>query len=268
MADESDAHRDVEDVPSQGGSGMHIHQPKPASSVREFLSEIAVIAVGIAIALSGEQVLEALHWRHQTEAAEVALHHEISDDLTNAEERLMLAQCAEERIKTLSDALRGPAGPWRGDAIEPGEVNHAVLPQVYAMRYRPWLRGAWDTAAVSNTVDHFPRDRLAFYVNAYRLIDALQDVQNRELDVRSQLQPLAYDQDLDRSQRLAFEKDLAELDNWSRLGMLASQSLIENIKRSDVRSQIRPDNSFLAEQLLTFRRELGACARPPDATLD
>ncbi|MGA2953352.1 MAG: hypothetical protein ABSD80_14080, partial [Caulobacteraceae bacterium] len=92
--------------------------------------------------------------------------------------------------------------------------------------------------------------------------------QNRELDVRSQLQPLAYDQDLDRSQRLAFEKDLAELDNWSRLGMLASQSLIENIKRSDVRSQIRPDNSFLAEQLLTFRRELGACARPPDATLD
>jgi hypothetical protein len=50
--------------------------------------------------------------------------------------------------------------------------------------------------------------------------------------------------------------------------MLASQSLIENIKRSDVRSQIRPDNSFLAEQLLTFRRELGACARPPDATLD
>jgi hypothetical protein len=42
---------------------MHIHKPKAVHSLREFLSEIGVIVVGIAIALGGEQVIEWLHWR-------------------------------------------------------------------------------------------------------------------------------------------------------------------------------------------------------------
>ena len=34
---------------------MHIHKPKAAHSLREFLSEIGVIVVGIAIALVGRR---------------------------------------------------------------------------------------------------------------------------------------------------------------------------------------------------------------------
>lgn len=37
---------------------VDIHKPKPVHSIREFLSEIGVIVVGIAIALTGEQLVE------------------------------------------------------------------------------------------------------------------------------------------------------------------------------------------------------------------
>jgi len=63
---------------------MDIHKPKPVHSWREFLSEIAVIVCGILIALAGEQVVEAFHWRHEVEAQREALRSEARDNLSAA----------------------------------------------------------------------------------------------------------------------------------------------------------------------------------------
>jgi len=60
---------------------VDIHKPKPVHGWREFLSEIAVIVRGIALALIGEQIVEAIHWHHNVEASETAATTELGDDL-------------------------------------------------------------------------------------------------------------------------------------------------------------------------------------------
>jgi hypothetical protein len=40
---------------AESGNDMHIHKPKPLHGIREFLSEIGVIVVGVLIALGLEQ---------------------------------------------------------------------------------------------------------------------------------------------------------------------------------------------------------------------
>jgi hypothetical protein len=44
---------------------VEIHKPKPAHNLREFFSEVAVVLVGIVIALAGEQMLISLEWHHK-----------------------------------------------------------------------------------------------------------------------------------------------------------------------------------------------------------
>ena len=65
---------------------MHIHKPKPLHGLREFLSEISVIVVGILIALALEQTVEALHWR-QVRQAEVRLRADLEYDVGFARRR-------------------------------------------------------------------------------------------------------------------------------------------------------------------------------------
>lgn len=42
---------------------MDIHKPKPVHNLRQFLSEIAVIVIGVAIALAIQQRAERLSWQ-------------------------------------------------------------------------------------------------------------------------------------------------------------------------------------------------------------
>jgi hypothetical protein len=55
---------------------VDIHKPKPVHSWRELLSEVGVVVIGIVIALSGEQLVEAVHHSEQRQELRQALDHE------------------------------------------------------------------------------------------------------------------------------------------------------------------------------------------------
>jgi len=96
---------------------MHIHKPKAAQGVRELMSEIAVIVVGILIAIAIEQAVEAWHWAREVREARASLHREI--DKTNA-----------------FFALRVAAGPCRRKHLEALKIitekvaRHELVPKV------------------------------------------------------------------------------------------------------------------------------------------
>ena len=77
---------------------MHIHKPKAAHGVREFLSEIAVIVVGILIAIGIEQAVEAWHWAREVREARASLHREM--DRTNEffATRVAAEPCQKRRL--------------------------------------------------------------------------------------------------------------------------------------------------------------------------
>ena len=58
---------------------MHFHLPKPIHGWREFLGEIAIIVIGVSIALVAEQVVEVAHWRSVVAEESMALDAEVAD---------------------------------------------------------------------------------------------------------------------------------------------------------------------------------------------
>lgn len=81
---------------------MHVHKPKAVHGVREFLSEIAIIVIGVVIALGAEQALEALHWRHEVEVEREALHVDIRDQLLQVARRHIQQSCVDRRLADLA----------------------------------------------------------------------------------------------------------------------------------------------------------------------
>ena len=77
---------------------MDIHKPKPIHSWREFVSEIAVIVVGIFIALTGEQIVERLHENHVATEAREQIRGEIATNLAVLGNRLKIEPCLAKRF--------------------------------------------------------------------------------------------------------------------------------------------------------------------------
>jgi len=154
------------------GHDMHIHKPKPLHGVREFLSEISVIVVGILIALSLEQTIESLHWRHKVQQAEVRLRADLAFDVTFAAQFEVLEPCAEAYLDRM-----------RTDLVE---HDAAEIMRLYEFG-PPFIRGAWksvawESALASQIVDHMDNDRFQAYSEAFRGANLLRDSQVRLRD--------------------------------------------------------------------------------------
>ena len=76
---------DLSDLPASEESHVEIHKPKPVYSWREFLSEIGVVVIGIIIALSGEQAVEAFHRSTEVSGLRADLHGETRQVLADAQ---------------------------------------------------------------------------------------------------------------------------------------------------------------------------------------
>jgi len=92
---------------------MHPHRPKPVHGWGELAREIAIIVVGIIIAIGLEQTVEFFHHNHQREELEAALQRDgkanttyLKDDMLDAEVIVDWAQSQAEAVERA-----GPTGP-------------------------------------------------------------------------------------------------------------------------------------------------------------
>jgi hypothetical protein len=68
---------------------MHFHLPKPLHGWREFFGEVGIIVVGVLIALSAEQVVEAIHWQKEVSEFRQAEDAELANNLAAFRYRLL-----------------------------------------------------------------------------------------------------------------------------------------------------------------------------------
>ncbi len=170
MSDTSETGPDPQD--EAAGENMHIHKPKAPHGLREFLTEIGVIVVGILIALSLEQGVEAWCWHEKTEGAETAVRTELSDQLAYATLLLKLKPGFDARIAKLAGATA---------AGDHGEVARlAALPAPFVMR--PWSSTAWDAAASEQIVSRLDPHRRRIYELMHRQVQAELDLEWRIKD--------------------------------------------------------------------------------------
>jgi hypothetical protein len=153
-------------------AALEIHKPKPVHSWREFANEVGVIVLGIVIALSGEQILEAIHWKHKVAGAEQDLRRELADSLSYAVEQQQMSECVSDYLALLQHAI------LQNDAATIEKLHEIGIP----LDAHPWRSSSWTAALSGQVADHLPHDRVAAYSVAFRLVTAGGEWQNLVAD--------------------------------------------------------------------------------------
>jgi hypothetical protein len=160
---------------------MEIHKPKAPHNVREFVIEIAVIVLGVLIALGAEQLVQMVEWRHKIEAAEEAMGTELrDDDGPQAYARYAVSQCLTNRL----DEIR--------TAVESGADRPTVvrLTRSYKIPFWTWDSLALQSANASNVMTRMNAERAQRWTSAYAVIPALDRANEREFHDLAELYAL------------------------------------------------------------------------------
>ena len=143
---------------------MEIHRPRPSHDLRDVASEIAVIVVGILIALGLEQAVDAYHARERTQIARAAIEDEIRFSLAKAKAITDMQECSERQLVRLSEAI------GKGDQAQVRRrLSASQLPRAFT-----WSDSAWQTALASNVSDRFSEQERRNYSILYGLVLIIQ----------------------------------------------------------------------------------------------
>lgn len=150
---------------------MDVHAPKPIHGWRDFLKEIGIVVIGVLIALSAEQAVEALHWRSKIASAEQAMRLELRDD--DGHEgfvRLTAGRCLDSALVAMQQAT----------ARHASTAELRALAAAYHPPLRVWDSEAWKAVLASDVGTHMGAARLVQWSAPYRLLPYLSELNARE----------------------------------------------------------------------------------------
>ena len=150
---------------------MHIHLPKVPHSWREIAKEIAIIVIGVLIALTAEQIVESWHWHRKVQVAEDQMRYELLyDDAPQIYQRAAMHPCVVAKLNAIRTAVE--SGRPRGEV--------AQLIGSYWLDFRTFDRLALDAANSSDIAAHMPPDELSALTTAYEIMPLLERTNAQE----------------------------------------------------------------------------------------
>ncbi len=230
---------------------MEIHAPKPVHSWRDFLKEVGIIVLGVLIALSAEQAVEALHWHNKIASAEQAMRLELRDD----DGREGIVRLAAGRC--LDSALVG---------MQQAAARHATTAELRALAaaYHPplrvWDSEAWKTVISSDVGTHMSAERLVQWSAPYRLLPYLSELNAREGEYVADLSAaLPATGNASTAELAAFRRVVAQLRRVN--DVMAGSAHMVLVRTDALGAGLAP----AARDSLTalVRGEYGACAYTP-----
>ena len=159
---------------------MDIHKPKPAHTVREFLTEIGTIVCGILIALGLEQTIEAWHWHEVVSEEREALRDEVGQLRGSMMGRFELDPCFVERLADVKEIIR------RHDTNTPLGIAGPVGRPLYPPTPRP----LWELAVADQSLAHMKLSEKKRFTAAYNWMSVYEPITDNERTAWRELQVL------------------------------------------------------------------------------
>ena len=239
---------------------MHFHLPKPLHGWREFVGEIAIIVIGVLIALGAEYLIQQWHWHEETEIADAAFREELLKVGGVAYERLIIQPCLQDRIRDLSNHLNEAAGPWKASPMAiHSSLYLNVMPVVYRAPTRPMLTDGWKSAIANGTLNHFPPEHVRALSALYEDVDRFGALQREEAKSAASLTPLAFDRTLDGSSRTQLLATLADVDRINSLMALNGSQMLESLRALHFKFDVKRVESGRREFVSVQRAARGSC---------
>ena len=194
--------------------------------------ELAIVVLGVLIALGAQEAVEELRWREEVRLTEEALTIEIADSVLHASERQMVGRCLNDRLAHLIGKVSSNQGPWSGDplALPPTAGVKITTPGAYRTPNRPWNDDVWVATQNGGVFNHMPRERLAAFAKVYARMEGLRKVNEFEHQVFPELLYLSFDTQLDAASRHRALATLGRLDWLNGTILLDGERLIDEVR--------------------------------------
>jgi hypothetical protein len=157
-----------------GGRGVFVFRllrlAPPPHGWRAVWWELAIVVLGVLIALAAQQTVEAWNWRAAVAAERVVLRAEVRDNLNSVQDRLVLEPCMTRKLDEIRIVLE------RAAARQPLGITGPVglpLPSGGA-------KGAWNIALAGQGLAHMPQAEQLGFSNAFANFETWDRVREHE----------------------------------------------------------------------------------------
>ena len=213
---------------------MEIHKPKAGHGVRGFLKEYLIIVVGVLTALTAEQCVEWLHWRHEVVEGRDHLRAEISFNEKVYAHRADVAACVQRNLAVLAVLIEG---------LDANTNRVFSVPRFVSPQNGPINHEIWNSLSAAQVLVHFPKDELVKFSQFYQLREDAEYFMDRESRAWRQLHLLEGD-----PRRLS-RQDITSL----RVALGDAEEMSRGV-------------ATLSRDQLSVARELGLALPKPDAS--
>src|SRR5689334_1830879 len=140
---------------------------------RDVAKDIAIVFVGVLIALYAQQIVDSWQWRAKVQTAEAAMQRELFfDDGPQVYGRAIVHPCLQQRLVGIRQAVNGDKG--RAEIAD-------LIGQVH-VDFTSYDNLAMQSALASDVAAHMPQDRLNAYLQAYQMMPTMDRTNTLEAD--------------------------------------------------------------------------------------
>lgn len=196
------------------GHRAETHNPKRIESWRDFLEEIVIIVIGVAIALAAGEVVDDWNWRQEVGVVKDSLDDELSATLFAAQERIKIADCQRrtlDRLDQIADDARG----------------RLVIRHTPVSRNRVWGSAAWEAAVASGTVAHMDHDERNTYAALFSFVRLFRDLNIRQQELWARIAAYRRPRILTDESRARFVETVSELRSLTETMNHAAAQFVE-----------------------------------------
>ena len=204
---------------------MHLRVPKPLHGWRAFAGEVAIIVLGVLIALGAEQVVETIHWQQRLHDSDRALELELGESVGQAIVRVRENPCVEQRLDWLAVVVDQAAASKHLPPI--GRVPPPI--------YFSWPSSAWQSMVSGDIANHEDREKLQALSGAYDYIADINQLQRREIDVWTNVyQLVGPGRDFSDTDAASARAAISEARSVNRMISLGAARTVQILKIYDI----------------------------------
>lgn len=209
---------------------FHLHVPKPIHGWKQFFNEVAVIAVGIAIALGGEELVSQWNEHRYAYKSFEAIKDEVEVNLGRMQERIATADCIDRRLDEVAAYVEHPEGKKR-----PSWVGR---PQVWAMQ-----SSAVGAARSYGSLTVLPREQQMTISTLYSTMDQFADIEKDEQWAWAELRSITEDREVTDSDKASLRQAIQRARYAAWLLRTTAEQAIQEARAIDVKPASIGDGS-------------------------
>ena len=207
---------------------------KPLHGWRALVGEVAIIVIGVLIALAAEQAVQNWRWNQDAHAALEQLREESSSNFFYAAERVVAQPCLAAQLDRLEERVLNS-----GPILTPAPAIEAKIgAQAYRQpTARPWATDIYESIVADGVASHFRREARPTLSNFYAQIETLKALAKASDTATAQLTVMLSPIALDAGVRERIVMIIAE--ERARTGVIANDS-VQNMASLTLLGQAPP----------------------------